>query len=81
MSTRGFFSHTSPVPGKKTPWDRAKRFGTQARAENIFMGPTDALRVNQGWFHSPGHHKNMLNPGFTYIGLGRYQRHWTQVFR
>jgi hypothetical protein len=81
MCTKKFFSHTSPVAGKKTPWDRAKRAGTQARAENIFAGAPDPVRANQGWFHSPGHHKNMLNPAFTYVGLGRHERHWTQMFR
>jgi hypothetical protein len=81
MKEKGFFAHESPIPGKKTPWDRAKRAGTKARAENIFFGSTDPLRANNSWFHSPGHHKNMLNPAFTVIGLGRHEGHWTQMFR
>ena len=54
METLKFFAHESPVAGKKTPWDRAKRFGTTARAENIAMGYHDGRAVNEGWFHSPG---------------------------
>ena len=32
METLQFFAHESPVPGKKTPWERAKNFGTTANA-------------------------------------------------
>jgi len=81
MSTRKFFSHTSPVAGKTTPWDRAKRAGTHASAENIFAGSADPAGVNQAWFHSPGHHRNMLNPSFTHIGLGRHDLLWTMMLR
>ena len=81
MSTRKFFSHTSPVSGRRTPWDRAKRAGTHASAENIFAGSADPVGVNQAWFHSPGHHRNMLNPSFTHIGLGRHGLLWTMMLR
>ena len=60
MKEKNFFSHESPVEGKKTPWDRAKRFGTSASGENIFAGSTDGDAANSAWFHSPGHHVNML---------------------
>lgn len=80
MDSGGFFSHDSPVPGKATPWDRAKLAGTTASGENIYMGsgsPVDALKA---WFLSPGHHKNMLNESNTRQGLGRVGRYWTQLF-
>ncbi|MCF7675877.1 MAG: CAP domain-containing protein, partial [Akkermansiaceae bacterium] len=80
MQEKGFFAHDSPVPGKKTPWDRAKNFGTSASGENIFMGSGDPHGANQGWFYSPGHHKNMFNPGQLRIGLGNAGSHWTQMF-
>jgi len=79
MATKGFFAHESPVPGKKQPWDRAKNFGTTASAENISMGVTTGAEVNQQWFHSPGHHKNMLG-AHVRMGLGNFQKHWTQMF-
>jgi uncharacterized protein YkwD len=74
-----FFSHTSPVAGKKTPWDRAKRFATKASAENIFAGPRDGVRANKAWFHSPGHLKNMLGK-HRRIGVGRSGGYFTQMF-
>lgn len=81
MATLNFFDHTSPVKGKTTPWDRAKRFGTTASSENIFMGETSALAANASWFHSPGHFKNLMDPDVKFIGMGRYNSHWTQMFR
>jgi uncharacterized protein YkwD len=80
MQEKGFFAHESPVPGKKTPWDRARNFGTSASGENIFNGSSDPHAANMGWFYSPGHHKNMFNPGQVRIGLGCSGSHWTQMF-
>lgn len=80
MQEQGFFAHESPVAGKKTPWDRAKKAGTTASGENIFMGSADPQGANRGWFYSPGHHKNMFNAGQRRIGLGCTGTHWTQMF-
>jgi uncharacterized protein YkwD len=80
MAEQGFFAHESPLPGKKTPWDRAAQAGTTASAENIFAGGSDPHSANMGWFHSPGHHKNMFGSGHARIGLGRHGGHWTQMF-
>lgn len=79
MRTLGFFDHTSPVDGKKTPWDRAARFGTSAGAENIAAGHESGASANLGWWYSPGHHKNMLG-GHARVGLGRSEGFWTQMF-
>ena len=80
METKKFFAHESPVPGKTTPWDRAKRCGTTACAENISMGYHDGNAANQGWFHSPGHHKNMLLSDVLRIGVGRSGGYYTEAF-
>jgi len=80
MHTHQFFAHESPLPGKKTPWDRAANAGTKARGENIYMGSPSPGSANKGWFFSPGHHKNMFKTSHLKIGLGRYQKHWTQLF-
>jgi len=80
MNKGGFFAHESPVPGKKTPWDRATNEGTKASGENIYMGSQSPASANKGWFYSPGHHKNMFKAGHKRIGLGRYGSHWTQMF-
>jgi uncharacterized protein YkwD len=79
MHTLGFFSHTSPVDGKQSFGQRAARFGVSASSENIANGHADGQGAIHGWWHSPGHHRNMLgNHGRT--GLGRHERMWTQLF-
>ena len=80
MERHKFFAHESPLAGKKTPWDRAANEGTKASGENIYMGSTLPAAANKGWFYSPGHHKNMFKGSHKQIGLGRYGRHWTQMF-
>ena len=76
MIERKFFDHTSPVPGKKTPWDRARLGGTTAGAECIQYGARTGAGANYWWFFSPDHHKLMLG-SFSRAGLGKYKDHWT----
>lgn len=79
MRRLDFFAHESPVSGKTTPWDRAKRMGTTANAENIFRGVHDGRVANLGWFHSPLHHKNMLG-NYSRVGMGRSGSYFTEMF-
>lgn len=79
MKTRNFFSHESPVAGKKSFSDRAKRMGVSgAGSENIYMGSVKGSAAAEAWFFSPGHHKNMLNENAR-IAVGRYQEYYTQM--
>lgn len=79
MQRLKFFAHRSPVPGKESAWDRAKRFGTTASGENIFVGSHDGKVANLSWFHSPEHHKNML-ANHKRVGVGRAGAYFTQMF-
>jgi hypothetical protein len=79
MVEKGFFSHESPLPGKKTPQDRAARHGTSCGAENIYAGGAKADGPFSAWFHSDGHHKNMMG-GAAEIGVGNHDKHWTEMF-
>ncbi|MCW2813396.1 MAG: hypothetical protein JWN84_851 [Nocardioides sp.] len=87
MATRDFFSHSSP--DGSDPGDRITAAGYQWRAygENIAAGYSEAGAVVQGWIESPGHCKNLMNPGFRHVGLGhaydagsRYGSYWVQDF-
>jgi uncharacterized protein YkwD len=79
MQKLNFFAHESPVEGKRSPWDRAKRFGASASAENIALGCHDGKHANQMWFESPGHHRNML-ARHARVGVGRAGVHYTEMF-
>jgi len=82
MVNFNFFSHTSPVAGKKSMRDRIKAVGVQYSSigENICylskQNPTywelaDELLLT--WMDSPGHKSNILDPTYKFIGCGAYQ--------
>lgn len=57
-------------PGEAPLEQRATQAGARfaAIAENIALGP-DAAEIHEGWMHSPGHRKNILNPDITALGV------------
>lgn len=79
MIEHDFFAHESPVPGKKTPGDRAAKAGTSGGAENIAFGQQSGHAAIEAWWYSPGHHRNMMG-NHSRVGLGRHEFHWTQMF-
>ncbi|WP_411113781.1 CAP domain-containing protein [Streptomyces sp. 029-5] len=85
MAARAFYSHTSPEG--LAPWDRAAAAGAAHRGigENIACGQRDPREVVRGWMDSPGHRANILEPGFTHLGVGfagggPAGTYWTQLF-
>jgi hypothetical protein len=36
--------------------------------------------VQNGWFKSVGHCKNLMNPDFREVGVAEYQTYWAQDF-
>jgi uncharacterized protein YkwD len=61
------------LPGTDTPnlVDRARAVGYRFRmmGENIAYGYPDASSVHSGWMNSPGHRANILQAGYTEIGV------------
>lgn len=82
MATRGYFSHDTPEG--VSPFERMNMAGYEysAAGENIASGYQTPQDVVQGWLDSPGHCNNMMNGGFTEIGVGYHGEGvmWTQVF-
>lgn len=77
MLTLGYFSHTSPTPGRQQPWDRVAQAGANPMmvSENIFQAsghnPQNVAQLAvDSWLQSPGHRRNMLDPNATHIGIG-----------
>jgi len=79
MIKHKFFAHESPLPGKRTPGDRAKNHGASAGGENIYLGSENPDDAFWAWFNSLGHHKNMVGD-YAVFGVGNSARHWTQMF-
>ena len=81
MVNHHYFSHTSPTYG--SPFNMMEHFGLKfsAAGENIAYGqPTAAAVMN-----SAGHRANILNPSYTYIGVGAAKTstgviYWVQEF-
>ncbi|WNF35583.1 CAP domain-containing protein [Bacillaceae bacterium IKA-2] len=80
MKLNEYFSHTSPEHGELT--DRLKKQGIlyQLAAENIAAKYVDAIAAVEGWLNSEGHRVNMLHEDFTHLGVGVYERYYTQNF-
>lgn len=85
MRDKNYFSHTSPTYG--SPFQMMKDFGVSYRSagENIAAGQSTPEEVVRAWMNSEGHRKNILNEGYTRIGVGyvsggSYGHYWTQMF-
>lgn len=90
MYERGFFDHTNP--DGEDPFDRMEEAGFEGgrMGENIAQGYGDPAQVMEGWMSSDGHCSNIMNDGFTLIGIGYYpgdmetrfgdSNYWTQTF-
>lgn len=80
MSENNDFSHTSKKFG-----DLAKRLKTadvvyQAAGENIAANYTDGPAVVEGWLNSKGHREALLNEEYSHLGVGVFQKYYTQNF-
>ena len=75
MVRLGFYSHISPVEGKRRPNDRARLAGyPNLVAENICIVPLSARNPGEvafeKWKKSDGHAANMINVRHELIGVG-----------
>ncbi len=82
MGKLGFFAHESPVPGKTTPSDRVKLAGYDPIdvGENIYEGGGSPEAAHDGWIHSSGHHRNILDVHHVELGSGNSGKFWTQDY-
>lgn len=82
MQKNNYFDHNSPTYG--SPFDMMKKFGISYKSagENIAQGQRTPEEVVQAWMNSAGHRANILNSGFTHIGVGYAEsgNYWTQQF-
>ncbi|KAB3527704.1 hypothetical protein F8153_11670 [Alkaliphilus serpentinus] len=79
MHDNKYFSHKSPTYG--SPFDMMRAFGINYKSagENLAMH-SSVESAHIGLMNSEGHRKNILNPGFTHIGIGIHNGYYTQMF-
>lgn len=85
MASQNYFSHTS-LDGR-TMQDRIRNAGYSSKGfesyeigENIAWGPQTIAEVMDGWIKSPGHCRNLMNPGFKEVGVAENGGYWVQDF-
>jgi uncharacterized protein YkwD len=85
MSERNYFSHTSK--DGRSMSDRVidagynyKGYKTFAVGENIAQGQMSISEVMNGWLHSEGHCRNLMNPAFKEVGIAEIDHYWVQDF-
>lgn len=80
MADRNYFSHVTPEG--KTVGDRlqAKEIFYRVSAENIAFNLSDGPDVSEGWLNSEDHRQAVLEPTFTILGVGVYEKYYTQNF-
>ncbi|MFH0899159.1 MAG: CAP domain-containing protein, partial [Pseudomonadota bacterium] len=92
MAVRKFFDHTNP--DQKEPRERIaaqKFYGWSFLGENIAAGYKTVEEAMAAWMGSDGHCANVMNPGFSEVGIGffnavvaeidsEHRYYWTQDF-
>ncbi|MCI4060749.1 CAP domain-containing protein, partial [Bacillus cereus] len=76
---KNYFDHNSH--SYVSPFDMMKKFGISytSAGENIAQGQRTPEEVVQALMNSAGHRANILNKGYTHIGVGYVERgnYWT----
>lgn len=82
MAAHDYFDHTSRDGRTFDQRIRAAGFTFHLAGENIAKGQPTAASVVRAWLNSPGHRANIMNCGFTHIGVGHNAKGptWTQDF-
>ena len=81
------FDHERPNGSRASTAAKEAGYNYTAFGENIAAGYPSPKYVVEGWMNSEGHRNNILNSGYTEIGVGyfeksgsKYEAHWVQLF-
>ena len=69
MTANGYFAHTSPSGLSPWYWFYNVGYNFSSAGENLAVNFSDSADVTSAWLNSPGHRANILNAGFTDIGM------------
>lgn len=77
MTKMGYFSHRSPVEGRKTKKERAALEGYHAGLVECITGAGGGMNAVEFWKYDGGHHRDMIHPkwkegGFSTRGPSVY---------
>ncbi|MBE4908855.1 CAP domain-containing protein [Bacillus luteolus] len=80
MRNNDFFSHDSPTNGGLADRLAKGEVLYQLAGENIAAKYVDGIAVVEGWLNSEGHRETLLNEKFTHLGVGVFEKYYTQNF-
>ncbi|MEH7107990.1 CAP domain-containing protein [Bacillus sp. JJ1764] len=80
MAENNDFSHISKKFGGLTDRLNKAEVEYQSAGENIAANYTDGPAVVEGWLNSKSHRESLLNKDFTHLGVGVFQKYYTQNF-
>ncbi|WP_054635223.1 CAP domain-containing protein [Thalassobacillus sp. C254] len=80
MAQNNYFAHDSPTSGALQDRMTAGDVSFMRAGENIAAQYVDATSAVIGWLNSEGHRVNLLSEDFSHLGVGVYERHYTQNF-
>lgn len=85
MASKKYFSHINK--NGRDAMARAENAGYKhdgyqsfTVGENIAQGQMSIEQVTDGWFHSEGHCRNLMNPDFKEVGIWVTNLYWVQDF-
>ena len=73
MVKNDYFAHTSPAGVTPWHWFQDVGYNFFAAGENLAVNFSDSADVTKAWMNSPAHRQNILNNGFTEIGIATAQ--------
>jgi uncharacterized protein YkwD len=80
MMENNYFSHDSPTKGGLAERLEAGEIKYHLAGENIAAKYVDGIAAVEGWLNSKGHRETLLNEKFTHLGVGVYEKYYTQNF-
>ncbi|WP_052343648.1 CAP domain-containing protein [Bacillus massiliigorillae] len=80
MFKGNYFSHESPQYGDLGNRLKKDHVKFELAGENIAAQYVDGVAAFEGWLNSKGHREALLNKEFTHLGVGVYQKYYTQNF-
>lgn len=80
MNDNNYFSHTAKDGSSAGDRITKQGYAWSTYGENIAKGYANEKAVIEGWIQSEGHCRNIMNPNFKEMGVGKEGEYWTQVF-
>ncbi|MEH7238422.1 CAP domain-containing protein [Bacillus sp. JJ1562] len=80
MKVNNYFDHTSPTKGGLADRLAEGEVSYQLAGENIAAKYVDGIAAVEGWLNSEGHRETLLNEEYNYLGVGVYEKYYTQNF-